>query len=165
MKRSKKIFAVGMLLVLTLVIFAGCGSSGPLVQKEPKESEQANLVQMTGKCTTEVKDNKIIVYFESNLVEGTIVQFSIDSYDGQLLEKKQYTVTGENLYAEFAIDAEWKAEVVYANVVASPSIAAQPKEVDAVYGRIFENMRGEGVIWNANENIFVVQSEKIDLKK
>lgn len=165
MKRSKKIFAASMLLVLTLVLFAGCGSSGPLVQKEPKESEMANLVQMTGKCTAEVKDNKITVYFESNLQEGTIIRFSIDSYAGQMLDKKQYTVTGENLYAEFDIDPAWNADVVYANVVASPSIASQPKEVDAVYGRIFENMRGEGVVWNSSENIFVVQSEKIDLKK
>ena len=100
--------------------------------------------------------------FSSNLQEGAVVKFSVDSYEGKELASKEYSVSGENIYAEFAVDPEWEG-VLYATVQCSPQVGSQPSEVTDLYGNYFQNIDGEHVIWNDKSNIFLVQSEKINL--
>ena len=43
-------------------------------------------------------------------------------------------------------------------------VGSQPDEVEELYGKYFQNIDGDHVIWNEKNNIFIVQSDKIDLE-
>lgn len=42
-------------------------------------------------------------------------------------------------------------------------VGSQPDEVEELYGKYFQNIDGDHVIWNEKNNIFIVQSDKVDL--
>ena len=160
MKSYAKYIALSLMAVLCFSLLAGCSSSSTVAKLEPQEGVVS--IVLTGGCTAEVTDNMIKVTLQSNLMQGTVVRFTIDSYDGTELAYKQYAVSGDNIYAEFERGATYP-DIVYASVVASPTIGSQPDEVKDAYGRYFQNIDGEHIIWNGAENIFIVQSDKIVL--
>ncbi len=147
-------------MIACLVFLAGCSSSNTLEKIEPQEGVETIVLE--GTCSAEVGDDTIKVTLHSNLLEGTVVVFSIDTYDGTELASQIYSVSGETIYAEFERDDTYTG-IVYASVVASPSIGSQPENVRDAYGRYFQNVDGEHIIWDTKENIFIVQSEKINL--
>ena len=116
------------------------------------------MYTLEGKCTAEAADGKVTVYLHTNLLEGTVVRFCLDTYDGEQLASEVYTVSGETIQTSFPIEADWEGKLVYASVVAAPSIGGQPKEVTEAYGRYFQNIDGSCVIWDKSENIFLAQS-------
>ena len=160
-KNRRKIAAV-ISLCLLVAMLAGCsGGKVSLTKKEPQEG--ATVYTLEGKCTAEAADGKVTVYLHSNLLEGTAVRFCLDTYDGEQLASEVYTVSGATIQTSFPIEADWEGKLVYASVVAAPSIGGQPKEVTEAYGRYFQNIDGSCVIWNKSENIFLAQSAKIEL--
>lgn len=161
MKAMKKGMALVLCLVLCVTVLTGCGGSKALEQIKPQEGKE--VYTLTGECTAEVKDGKITIYLTSNLLEGTVACFSVDSYDGEELVNESYAISGETVSVSFDIPAEWEGKAVYATVTAAPSLAKQPGEVTDVYGRYFQNIDGENIIWNKTENIFIAQSGKIEL--
>lgn len=160
MKKKKRIAALCLMLALAAMLLVSCGGSAGLKRLEPKEGVEK--VKLEGSCTAKIMGDTLRIDFSSNLQEGAVVKFSVDSYEGKELASKEYSVSGENIYAEFAVDPEWEG-VLYATVQCSPQVGSQPSEVTDLYGNYFQNIDGEHVIWNDKSNIFLVQSEKINL--
>lgn len=160
MNKKTRILALCLMLALAAMLLVSCGSSSGLQRLEPKEGVEK--VELSGSCTAEITGDTLRINFSSNLQNGAIVKFSVDSYEGKELASKEYSVSGENIYAEFDIDPAWEG-VVYATVQCSPQVGSQPSEVTDLYGNYFQNIDGEHVIWNDKSNIFIVQSEKINL--
>ncbi|MGI6664746.1 MAG: hypothetical protein ACOX3W_04970 [Christensenellaceae bacterium] len=158
-RKQKKITIISLLLVVLLLVSA-CGGNATLVQVQPDEGVER--IVLTGTCTATVENGEILVSLDTNLMEGTIVQFSIDDYDGTQLAAKLLSVSGAHIYTTFPIEADWEG-TLYANVVASTNVAKQPSEVTEAYGRFFQNVTGEPVIWDQTDNIYVAQSGKIVL--
>lgn len=161
MKQNRRIIGLIACLMLCIIVLAGCKSNAALAQKQPQEGD--TLYQMSGKCTAEVADGKVTIYLDSNLLEGTAVKFCLDTYDGTQLASEIYSVSGGTISAAFEMDPSWEGKLVYASVVAAPSLGRQPSEVTDAYGRYFQNMQGACVIWDKTENIFLAQSGKIQL--
>ena len=160
MKKKTRISALCLMLALAAMLLVSCGGSAGLKRLEPKEGVEK--VKLEGSCTAEITGETLRINFSSNLQEGAVVKFSVDSYEGKELASKEYSVSGENIYAEFAIEPEWEG-VLYGTVQCSPQVGSQPSEVTDLYGNYFQNIDGEHVIWNDKSNIFLVQSEKINL--
>ncbi len=160
MNRRRKITLALAVLMAALFLLSGCGGSKPLTKFTPQEGVEP--VVLTGAITAKVENGKITAYLTSNLEVGTVVRFTVDSYDGDELAEALYSISGENVKVEFDIEEDWSGKV-YVSAVACPSVGSQPKAVTEVYGRYFQNIDGENVIWNSKENIFVVQSEKFSV--
>ncbi len=161
MRRNAKRYIIAAYILACIMMFAGCSGNAALAQKEPQEG--STVYQLEGKCTAQVSEDQIVIYLHSNLLEGTAVNFCIDTYDGVELVSKVYAVSGETISATFDLDPSWKGKLVYASVVAAPSVGKQAENVTEAYGRYFQNIQGDCVIWNKSENIFMVQSDKITL--
>ena len=161
MKLTKRMVALAACLMLCMAVLAGCSGKTALAQKQPQEGD--TVYQLSGKCTAEVKDGKVTSYLHSNLLEGTAVQFCLDTYDGTQLASATYSVSGEAISATFEMEPAWEGKLIYASVAAAPSLGKQPSAVTEAYGRYFQNIEGDCVIWNKSENIFLAQSGKIQL--
>lgn len=160
MKKKTKILTLCLALLMAAMMLASCGGGGALKKLEPQEGVEK--VKLTGACTVERDGNILRVNLTSNLQNGAIVKFTIDDYQGKELAAKEYAVSGENIYAEFEVDDSWSG-IVYGTAQCSPQTGSQPSEVTDVYGKFFQNIDGDHVIWNEKNNIFIVQSEKVDL--
>jgi hypothetical protein len=161
MKKGIKYIAVLLFAAMSLILFSGC--AGTVELKQPPVDSGVTAIEVKGTCTIEKTGSTIKVSGDSNLMDGVIVKFTVDSFNGVELASKTFTKSGDNGSAEFAIDPSWKG-IVYGSMVCSPNGAGdQSKEVFAKYGQKFQNIRGNNVIWDANGNIFVAQSEKLDL--
>ncbi len=160
MKRKNRVLALCLALLLAAMMLASCGGGSALKRLEPQEGDEK--VALTGSCTVEHTGSTLRVNLSSNLQSGAIVKFSVDDYEGKELASKEYAVSGEHIYAEFEIDPSWGG-IVYGTVQCSPQTGSQPAEVTDLYGKFFQNIDGEHVIWNEKNNIFIVQSEKVDL--
>lgn len=161
MKLTRRMVALMACLMLCMAVLAGCSGNAALAQKQPQEGD--TIYQLSGKCTAKVEDGKIVIYLHSNLLEGTAVQFCLDTYDGTQLASAVYSVSGETISATFEMEPSWEGKLVYASVAAAPSLGKQPSAVTEAYGRYFQNIQGESIIWNKAENVFLVQSGKIQL--
>ena len=160
MKKKYKIFALSLALLMAAMLLASCGGGSALKKLEPQEGVEK--VQLNGSCAVQVTGDTLRIDFSSNLLNGAIVKFSVDDYEGKELAAKEYSVSGEHIYAEFEIDPSWKG-IVYGTVQCSPQTGSQPTEVTELYGKFFQNIDGEQIIWNEKNNIFIVQSEKVKL--
>lgn len=159
MNKKTKVLALCLALFMTMLMLVSCGST-TLRKLEPQEGVQK--VELDGFCSLEVQDGVLRINFSGNLQNGAIVRFTVDDYQGKELAAKEYAVSAENIYAEFEIDPSWSG-IVYGTVQCSPQVGSQPDEVEELYGKYFQNIDGDHVIWNEKNNIFIVQSDKVDL--
>lgn len=155
-KKRKYIFAV-VLAVVTLFLITACGSSQ--LQQPPPDSD-ATVITVEGTCTVERVGDNLRVYCSSNVENGAVVKLTLDTYDGVELASKTYTKQGDDIYAEFAIEPSWKGEI-FGSMTCSP--IDQPAEITEKYGKRFQNIRGDQVIFDVSGNIFVAQSESFQL--
>ena len=155
---SRKILII--LAAVLLLALAGC-AAGDL--KAPAADEGVTPQKVSGTCTLTRSGDTLRVSAHLDLMDGVNLRFALDAYDGKSLAEATYLKAGDDLYAEFAIDPKWEGKV-YGSVICEPdSIRAQAKEVTAAYGKRFQNITGDDVIFNAQGNIFVIQSEPLDL--
>ena len=160
MKKSWKITAIMLIMILSVAVLSACGSS-ELVR--PSMAEGATAVDVSGTCEATLEGDVLKVTATTNLDDGVIGRISVASYDGRVLEKKAITKSGDNLSAEFTVGSDWP-ETVYCFYVADPS--EDGRQTDAVYekyGKKFENMQGDQVIISANGLALTLRSEKIDI--
>lgn len=80
------------------------------------------------------------------------------------LASATYSVSGEAISATFEMEPAWEGKLIYASVAAAPSLGKQPSAVTEAYGRYFQNIEGDCVIWNKSENIFLAQAAKFNCK-
>lgn len=156
---KKRYFVIAAVLCL-LFLLSACGSSN-VVRKMP--AENATIYKIEGSVNATVDSTKLTVEFNSNFIKGTQVQISIDSYDGEELFKEIVTVEGENMTLTYDIKDEWKDKKVYVSAFSSAAVGSQPREINDAYGRYFQNVDGDFLMWNTAENMILIQSDKIIL--
>lgn len=166
-KRFKIIAAVMMALVVT-VSAAGCAA--PVVNK-PQMTAGATAVKVTGSCTIEVNGDTITVKGETDIMDGAILNISVLSQDGMIVDKVNITKQGDSISQDFKITSEKyddTVKTVTGYIACAPSLyGAQPKAVTTAYGSKFENVQGPDgdIVWNSNGVVIVFGSDSVELKK
>jgi len=158
----KKKIALILGIILTATTLASC--TGAAKVSRPSMSEGATAITVTGNCKIEKVDEKTVrVSAECDLVDGTLVRLSVDSQLGKMLDSKVLVKGSEALIAEFEIQEDWP-EIVMGNLVsAASSMGKQPSNVTDVYGKKFENLSGDNVVYSATECSLVLQSETLKI--
>ncbi|MBQ9941952.1 MAG: hypothetical protein IJP03_02975 [Christensenellaceae bacterium] len=162
MKKSFKYMVMILVVALALVMLSACGGQRQLTGPAPDEG--ATVYEVSAVCNIEKADNVLRVTAEEcTLMNGVVLEFSVNTYDGIKLASKQYVKASDNMYAEFVIDPAWSGKI-YGSVVCQPdSVVSQEKEVDQAYGKKFQNIKGEQVLFDMNGNVFAAISEFIEL--
>ena len=146
--------------VAVLMLFASCSSNKPIARHEP--DKDAETYEIKGSLTVE-NDDELTVVFENNLLKGTIVEVAVYTYDGRKLYSDRYSVSGPTVKVEIEKNSDWTGEKAYVSVVASPSSGRQSADIREAYGRLFQNVLSDNLIWDKDENILLFQSEEITL--
>ena len=140
------------------------GLNKPVATAE--SGQQIQYQEVTGTVSYEQADSKLKVTATSNLTDGTIYKVAVDGCDGQAVDSKILTKgSEESPDVEFDITDAWPSDIRISLVAQPSGNGKQPSEVTDVYGKKFELMSGEDVIWNTEGNVLVIQSDKITLNK
>ncbi len=118
---------------------------------------------MTGSCTAELVDGKLVVSGETNLMDGTNGIISVLNSDGTRIEQQKVTKEGDNLKAEFTVGEDWPDKVYGFLMFDTSKSDGQPDEVKEAYGKKFQNLTGDDLIWDQNGIIVVFQSEAVEI--
>ncbi len=159
---KKKLILLLVIVLVTVTVFAGCG--GAVEIKRPEPDKDIPVFNVTGSCKAELNGNVLTVSGQTNLMDGTNGIIGVYSSDGTRVDQKKFTKQGDNLTAEFEVKVDWP-ETVYGNIMFDTQKSdGQPDEVKKTYGKHFQNLDGEGIIWDKNGNIVIFQSEAVTIK-
>lgn len=159
---KRKILAIVLLMAVTVVFLAGCGSSAPL--KRPAMKSGATAFEVTGSCEAVLNGNVLTVKGESNLADGTLGTISVYNTNGEEVEKVDVTKQGDNLSHDFTVTEKWPAEVYGFISFDTRQAGTQPQEIQSLYGSKFENLQGPNTLWDTYGVAVVFQSEIIKIK-
>ncbi len=165
MKRFAKYIVLAALIITVLVTACACGGNKGVIQ--PKPAEGAKTYEIEGNIVAEKIDEETLrVSCSTNLMAGTVVVLSIDSYEGERLEKMVYSMPdlaeGKGIFADFKIDPKWEGAITASLSVTPDEDGKQPDEVKEAYGTKLENLTGEHVLFNSKGNMICFQTEKIE---
>lgn len=160
-----------ILLSLTIVFIiavtlSGCG--GSVNTQRPTPLPDAKTYTISGELTASpIENGKITLRANTNLMDGTLVRFSIESVLGEQLKHEDIIKEGDNLVAEFDISGI-SQESVYCFLTSTPNLYGdQSKEVFDAYGKNFENLYSDNennIIWNNKGVILIFSTGEISLK-
>ncbi|MBC5646968.1 hypothetical protein [Christensenella tenuis] len=157
---KKKLIVLLVIVIAAVTVLAGCGGA----QEIKRPEADGTKFEVTGSCTAELTDGKLIVSGETNLMDGTNGIISVLNSDGTRIDQQKITKEGNNLKAEFTVKEDWP-ETVYGFVMFDTSKSdGQPEAVKQAYGKKFQNLEGEDLIWDKNGVIVVFQSEAVKVK-
>ncbi len=161
--RKNKIIVTIVLIVVLASVLAGCGGNVTQIAR-PKVEEGAQMFEVTGSCKAVLNGSVLTVSGETNLMDGTNGVISVMGSGGALLDSVKLQKQGNNLTADFAVQADWP-ETVYGFLTFDTQKAdTQLKEVREVYGNKFENLSGPNVVWNQKGCVATFQSEPVKVK-
>ena len=145
MKRSFKYILVFALIAALMLAVCACGQSAV---SRPAPSEGAKTYEITGTAQLEkINDTTLRLHCTTNIVAGTTIVFSIDSYDGEQYAKQVASmIDGENIYADFEIDPKWSVPISGSVSVTPSDDGKQPAEIQELYGSKLENLTGDLVL-------------------
>ena len=125
--------------------------------------ETATVYTVTGSCELTQEGDSLVVNCKTDMMDGTLIKLSVDSYNGDVLASEVKTVENGAASAAFAVDSKWSG-TVYGNAVVLPSAnGEQTKEFYEKYGKKMQNINSEALIWNVEGNIIIFQSKELDL--
>ena len=157
---KKKLIVLLVIVIAAVAVLAGCGGAQEI--KRPEADGETFTV--TGSCTAELSDGKLVVSGETNLMDGTNGIISVLNSDGTRIEQHNVTKEGDNLKAEFTVAEDWP-ETVYGFIMFDTSKSdGQPDAVKEAYGKKFQNLVGDDLIWDQSGIIVVFQSEAVKIK-
>lgn len=157
---KKKLIILLVVVLAAAIIFTGCGGAQEIKKPEPV----GTVFEVTGTCEAKIEGDKLVVFGETNMMDGTNGIIGVLNSDGTRIEEQKVTKQGDNLRAEFLIEGDWP-EIVYGYIMFdTQKSSGQPQEVKNAYGSKFENLSGENVIWNQQGVIAIFQSEKVEVK-
>ncbi len=161
-KMKKKLALLLVLVVAVVAVLMGCG--GPAQIEKPKPDEGATVFDVTGSCKAELNGDTLIVSGETNLMDGTNGVIAVFNSDGTKAADQKFTKQGNEIKAEFKVGSDW-SDVVYGNIMFDNQKSdGQPDAVKEAYGKHFQNLTGNAIIWDKNGNIVVFQSEEVKIK-
>ena len=161
MRKFRK-YASIIIVMMMLFLLGACGASDPSIPM-PQKDDDVELINVTGNIEAVIKDGKIIVSSNCNLLKDAVMRISIDNASGKMLSSQMITKDSDEVSVEFEIKDDWSGKV-YAFLVCAPkNVGEQPKSVTEVYGSKFQNIDGESVIWDNNGKMLVLISKVIEL--
>jgi hypothetical protein len=165
---KKNILRSLTIVLITAIILSGCGGA-PSTLRPPSYSQikVSGELEYSMLSLEEPGNARIALSATANVMDGTIMRFSIESVMGKQLAYKDVIKNGDNLAAEFDL-AGISEESVYGFLTAHPSLYGnQPKEVTEAYGKKFENLYSDNeqnIIWNNQGVILIFSTGQISLK-
>lgn len=160
---TKKVFSIILVVVAIMIIFTSCSAA---VATRPQPAEGATTYEVTGECTAVSDGDKVIVTAKSDIAAGTNGTLSVYSAVGKelaLTKVTQEKVNGE-ITAEFKVEDSWADDVYAFLVFDTKQSDGQPDEIKEKYGKQFENIEGENVVWSSAGIAVVFQSDVISVR-
>ena len=150
-----------ILIIVVLVAVAGCGA---VDISRPKVDAGATMVKITGDINVTIEGEDIIINVNSNLDNGALMKFSIQSIDGTEISKQIITKDADSLSVKFNKSLLAGKQEFYAFASCAPeSYGKQPDSVLEHYGASFEYLEGDSVIWDTTGVVVVYNSGVIKL--
>lgn len=159
---TKKVIC--LLLAAAAVFSVSACARLPQLAK-PAIQEGAEAVKVTGSCEVELVDGgqTLRVNGTCSLMDGTNGLVSVLNANGSVLDKRKFTKQGDEISYDFAVGEDWPATVYGFISFDTQQCDAQPAEVTDAYGKRFQNLEGDDVIWDTKGVIAVFQSEALDI--
>jgi hypothetical protein len=168
LKKYSKILAAVATVLLLVTMMAGCTGGGTL--RKPEMKEGAVAVEVTGSCDIQINGDTITVSGETNLLPGSIIYISVEAQNGMTLDSAKITKGNDNkISQDFKITDEKYTDSVSSvtgHITCAPRLyGTQPTNIYETYGDKFENIKSEGLLWNASGSFVIFASESVDLDK
>lgn len=159
---KKKSFLI-LMICLTMLIICGCGKNSSEVLK-PTQSEGAQSYNIEGDCIANLNNNILTVSGTNNVIDNTNGVITILNSNGSVADKKKFQQQNGSVTMDFDVKDDW-TDSVYACIAYSTQQGdKQPREITDIYGKKFENMTGENVIWDLKGVIAVFQSDAVKIR-
>jgi len=161
MKVRKRI-AAAIIVVIISLLAAGCGAAE---LTRPNASAEVDQIEVSGSCAIEKQDGRIIVSGTTDLMDGVILAVTLNSPTGEEFAKRVFAKSGDDISEEFTIGADtaWP-DAVHGFIICAPEqYGKQPDYVTQNYGKKFENLVGDVVIWGAEGVIVAIPSPALSL--
>lgn len=154
MKRLKLTAFLAVFMAVT-ILFTGCAAASL-----PRPQADINkVVEVTGSCDMKIENNKAILVCKTDMIDGTIFRLSVESpTTGKQLAYKDIVKDDDNLQAEFDI-SNFNETSYYGFATSAPSLyGTQPDAVLNTYGKKYENIKSDKILWTVDSCIFVLSS-------
>ncbi|MEZ4357977.1 MAG: hypothetical protein R2876_05035 [Eubacteriales bacterium] len=150
-----------VLIIAVLFVFAGCAAADIT---RPKVDAGATMVDITGDISVTFEGEDIVLDVNSNIDDGALIKFSIQSVEGLELAKQIVTKDADTLTVKFDESVLGDKDEFYAFASCAPSAYGdQPDSVIEHYGESFEYLQGDSVIWDSTGVVVVYNSGVIQL--
>jgi hypothetical protein len=159
---KRKTIAVAVIVAMIIITLTGCFGGGAEL-KRPEMSEGATAYEITGNCEAALNGEVLTVSGACDIADGTYGTISVYSINGEELDSTVIVKTGDNLTYDFTVEDKWSGEVYGFITFDTVQAGTQPDAILAMYGKKFENITGENVVWDSHGNAVVFQSEIITL--
>ncbi len=160
---KRKTIAVAIIMAMIIITLTGCFGGGAEL-KRPEMSEGATSYEITGSCQAALSGDILTVSGECDIADGTYGTISVYSINGEELDSVVIVKTGDNLTHDFTVQDEWSDQVYGFITFDTVQAGTQPDAILAMYGKEFENITGENVVWDSHGIAVVFQSELVDVR-
>ena len=160
---AKKLVSIVLIVVAIMIVLTSCSAA---VATRPEPAEGAATYTVTGECNAVVEGDKIIVTASSDIAPGTKGTLSVYSVVGKelaLQNIEQEKVNGE-IKAEFQIQDNWADDVYAFLVFDNDQSGSQNDEIKEKYGKSFENIKGDNIVWSSKGVAVVFQSDSVSIR-
>ncbi len=164
LRRCFKLSAVVAAAVF-ITILAACGQS---TLSRPQPKVDAVIVEVTGSCGIEVDEDTIKVSGETDIKAGAIIQVSVVSQSGDIIDSEVIVKADDIISCNFAKTQTKYADVesIIGYITFAPSrFGNQPEEIYDIYGENFENIeyKKESVVWDNKGMMVLFASEPLNI--
>jgi len=160
---KRKTIAVAVILAMIIIALTGCFGGGAKLDR-PSMSAGAASYEVTGSCEAVLNGDVLTVSGKCDIADGTYGTISVYSTSGEELANEVIVKTGDNLKHDFTVQDNWSDQVYGFITFDTKQAGDQPEAILAMYGKKFENISGEGVVWDSHGIAVVYQSEIITVR-
>ena len=147
MNAKRTVFAIVIIAICAALCSCSCGGAATMNRTTPDET--ATVYTVTGSCELTQEGDSLVVNCKTDMMDGTLIKLSVDSYNGDVLASEVKTVENGAASATFAVDSKWSG-AVYGNAVVLPSAnGEQTKEFYEKYGKKMQNLSLIHISWDA----------------
>ena len=160
---KKRIISILIIAFTCVILLTGCSATAAT---RPQPQDGTEISSITGECSAYADGDKVVVSAASDIETGTNGTLSVYSAAGKELAKQDITQGEKNseLTCEFTIEKDWPDDVYGYLVFDTDQSQKQPEEITALYGKQFENIQGDNVVWSSKGCAVVFQSELVHVR-
>lgn len=152
-----------LILCVAISLLSSCARKTYEVAK-PAQSEGAQSYNIEGTCVAELNGSTLSVSCTNNIIDNANGVITILNSNGSVAEEKKFKQEHGSVNMDFDIKDDWTDSVYACTAFSTQQGDKQPKEVTEIYGKKFENMIGENIIWDLKGVIAIFQSEAVKIR-